>query len=111
MTWVKLDTGFFADAKVAELRNPSEIVLYVAGLCHCGSNLTDGVIAMGAMRNLLHQAFATDAAAESLCAIGLWRNHPDGYEVVGFLKHQTSREQVEQQRESARVRRSKRQPF
>lgn len=49
MAWVKLDDGFFRNPKVVSVGKDAKF-LYVAALCYCGANITDGRIPAGALR-------------------------------------------------------------
>jgi hypothetical protein len=51
MPWVKLDDGFYSNPKVIKVP-PLARSLYVAGLCHCATGLTDGAIDKAALTRL-----------------------------------------------------------
>jgi len=78
--------------------------LFIAGLCFCAGQLTDGVIPLGALRMLGGMADIDDAAAsaERLVAEGLWEQAEDGsgYLVHDYLDNQPSRERAEQMRQA-----------
>ena len=103
MTWVKLDTGFFHDPKVLRLSHSARL-LYLAGLCHSGDHLTDGLLEAATIPLLHFQAGTTDSAIDELTAAELWTHEPEGFRVANFLAHQTSRETVLRQREEGKER-------
>lgn len=93
MTWVKLSDTFAEDPRLDEA-GPLALALHVAALCYCGRQLTDGRLPRGTMRRL--QALDDpDAVAARLVAVGMWREMPDGFELVDYLRDQPSREHVE----------------
>lgn len=100
MTWVRIDDGFARNPKIMALPHKS-IVLHVAGLCYCASNLTDGHIPKAAIPMLLAEARVTRAAVKPLVERGVWTVHDgdDGYNVHDYLKYQESRADVQQRRD------------
>lgn len=110
MTWLKLDNQLPNDPRIVDLASASSALLYVYGLCHCSSNLTDGLITVSVLRRrLLPAAFADEANASELVDAGLWEHDPDGYRVANYLKWNRSRESVETERarDAERKRRSR----
>ncbi len=118
MTWVKLDDAILDNRKIAKV-GPLGFALHVAGIVHCGRNLSDGFVTYGAARRLLDTQFVPDderlevwtAAVTSgmsgddaetmiervlkwICAAGLWTEVPGGYEIHDYLAYNPSREQV-----------------
>jgi hypothetical protein len=104
MTWVKLDDQFTENPKVRAVTDRS-FRLHVAGLCHCGSLLTDGVIERHKVPSLLPKV--TKAMVEELLGVGLWLRHPDGFEVKDYLKYNPTREKVLADRDAAADRKRK----
>ena len=98
MTWVKLDDAFTENPKVRPLSDRA-FRLYVAGLCHCGSHLTDGLIERHKVGALLPKV--TKPMVQELIDACLWLEHADGYEVKDYLKYNPTREQVMREREAA----------
>jgi hypothetical protein len=101
MSWVKLDDGFFRHPKVlAAGRDARE--LYVAGLCYCGSGLTDGRIPAGAVRVLGAEVEIDQAmsAADRLVSVGLWERDGSDFVVHDYLEYQPSKERVLATREA-----------
>ncbi len=102
MAWVKLDDGFFRHPKVVGAGRDAR-VLYLAGLCYCGANLTDGSILDGALRVLAAEAEIKNpkAAAERLVEVGLWEQVGGGYRVHDYLDHNRSSDNVRSERDAA----------
>lgn len=104
MTWVKLDDGFPNNPKVEQLSDKAKL-LYVAGLCYCGRNLTDGVLtAAKAVKVVLAEVRATRRHVTELHEAGLWDRLADGWMVHDYLDHNPSREKVMDERRKARDR-------
>lgn len=83
--WIALDTALLRNAKIASLTAPA-FRLFIAGLCHAGDELTDGVVGLGALRVVKAQASATAAHMRELLEAGLWAELPDGgYVAPGYL--------------------------
>lgn len=94
MSWIKLDDQIFTHPKVVDLSKDAKL-LYLAGLCYCGAQLTDGLITNGATRILLATIEANCEAIASLVDAGLWEtNEAGGYRVHDYLEHQSSRDEV-----------------
>lgn len=112
MTWVKIDDGLPDHPKTAAV-GPLGMALHVAGICYAGRHLTDGRIPRRAARRLLDfddladryglEVDPDDVIAE-LVAAELWLEHPDGFEVHGFLEWNRSKAQVDEIREAAKSR-------
>lgn len=80
MTWFKLDDGFADHPKVAEAGSAAAW-LYIAGLCYCSRNLTDGVIPAAMVRRLTDLPKPGRLAA-TLVAVGLWEECAAGYNIT-----------------------------
>lgn len=108
MAWVKLDDQFHTDDK-AVIAGLEGRALYIAGLCWCARNLTDGNIDKRALPAIAALAGVTPDIADTLVAVGLWENEDASYRVPSFLNYQPSRQQVIADREAAaeRQRRSR----
>lgn len=87
MTWVKLDDGFFYNRKVMALSNGAKL-LFVAGVCHCNHQLTDGFIETGAARTLLGMLALRPKVCGELVEAGMWHKREGGYEVHDYLQYQ-----------------------
>ena len=97
MTWIKLDTNLFRNPKILEAGKDG-VMMYVAGLCYCGENLTDGHIPNKAIRIIGGDADVDDpdATAEVLVGVGLWERNGSGFTVHNYLEWQRSAEEVEE---------------
>lgn len=104
--WVKIDDAFFSNPKVIKAA-PLARSLYVAGLCHCATGLTDGAIDKAAVPLLLAQTGAPRSAVKSLLDVGMWLDRTTHYEVKDYLLYNPSRDRTEQEREAARERKAR----
>lgn len=102
MAWVKLDDQFFRHPKVVEAGRDARD-LYLAGLCFCGSGLTDGSIPAQALRILGADADIDDPrhAASILVIVGLWEATSSGFIVHDYHDYQPSAEKVKADRVAA----------
>lgn len=116
MAWVKLDDHFDDHPKVVRA-GPLGMALFVAGLCYCNRNLTDGFIPVAQVPRLINldglyvKASGKDGSterpdpyqiAEWLVECRLWEHAHGGYRIHDYLKYQPSREEVDQIRELRR---------
>lgn len=92
MTWVRLDDQFPEHPKVIGA-GASATWLYVAGLCYCSRQLTDGRIPKAVVPRLTELRKPYDLA-EKLVVVGLWREEPGCYVVHDYLEHQRSADEV-----------------
>ncbi len=94
MPWVKLDDAFFDNVKVIRAGRDARD-LYLAGLCFCARQLTDGFIPEGQVPRLAADASVEGGAAlaAKLVDVGLWTVADGGYEVHDYLVYNPSREQ------------------
>lgn len=101
MAWVKLDNAFPTHQKVIEAGQQAAW-LYVCALCYAASHLTDGFVSRSVLRS-----FPTVSRpllyANKLVSVGLWEELSDGsgWTIHDYMKHQTTREQVERSRSLA----------
>jgi hypothetical protein len=102
MGWIKLDDQFFRHPKVVGAGRDDRL-LYLAGLCYCGANLTDGLIPSGAIRLLAAEVEIAKptAAAARLVEAGLWERAGADFRVHDYLEHNRSSERVRAEREAA----------
>lgn len=122
MVWVRVDDHFDEHEKIVGV-GPLGLALYVAGLCFCNRNLTDGFIPAPKARSLmdwhgiglfepkglggpLHGADG-ETVAGWLVAAGLWEEVDGGYQVHDYGEYQPSREQVVAERKAAAERQRK----
>lgn len=98
MTWVKLDDQFFRHPKSVAVGKDGR-ALYIAGLCYCASQLTDGWIAQGALPLVAADANVRPSVARALERFGLWEEGIGGFWVHDYLKYNPSAKTVRDQRE------------
>jgi hypothetical protein len=105
MSWVKLDTGIFRNPKVVTIGADAKL-LYIAGICYAGDNLTDGLIPNNAIPILGAEANVknTKRATAELVAAGLWIPFAAGFEVHDYLKHNSRSHDVQSKRDAAKER-------
>lgn len=107
-TWVKLDDNLPLNPKVRRVSVAARWS-YVASICYAGNSRTDGYVPCGA----LSLVDGTQRIADELVSAGLWETAPDGWRIHDYLKHNRSKEKVEQvstvRSEAGRVSAAKRQ--
>lgn len=96
MAWTRIDDKFLNNIKIRKV-GALGMALYLAGLIHCNTNLTDGFIDDAALPLLYGLSFqnAEDDYAKKLVKAGLWHKVAGGYEVNDFLDFNRSKEQIE----------------
>lgn len=95
MTWVRVEDLFPEHPKVLRA-GPSAAWLFVAGLCYCARNLTDGTIPDQALPGLgQYGTLRARHLARILVDVNLWERVDGGYCVHNYLEFQPSREKVE----------------
>lgn len=103
MPWIKLDDDFFAHRKIIDLSKDAKL-LYLAGLTHSSSQLTDGVLTPGAVRaisalvNIRRQNVSKTCS--ELVQNRLWIVSKDGYEIYHFLDRNPTAAEVREKREA-----------
>lgn len=102
MTWAKLDDNFHDDPRLLGLDRSTRL-LWPEGLSWCCRHLTDGAIPRAALTRLTDHEDPT-TAVKHLVGAGLWEETDSGWQIVGFLQSQTSKEQAEEGREAAKFR-------
>lgn len=105
MTWVKLDDQFAGHPKIEEA-GPAAAWMFVAGLCHCSTYLTDGKITKAASKRL-GNVRKPDEQARRLVNAGLWLDCGDHYLVHDYLDYQPSKAKVLAERDAATERKRK----
>lgn len=90
-TWVKLDDNLPLNPKVRRVSVAARWS-YVASICYAGNSRTDGYVPCGA----LTLVDGTQRIAEELVSAGLWEKAADGWHIHDYLKHNRSKERVEQ---------------
>lgn len=107
MSWVKLDDGFFRNAKAIAAGRDGR-AMYLAGLCFCAAGETDGKIAAEAVRIIAADADVPAKTADKLVAVGLWRREGHQYDVPDYLLYNPSRSQAVAARQAAKSRQQSR---
>lgn len=94
MTWVKLDDQFFRHTKSTAAGKDGR-ALFLAGLCYCASQLTDGHISKTALMLVAAEAGVKHTVAKTLVDVGLWDDDGHhGYWVHDFLEYNPSATEV-----------------
>lgn len=125
MTFVKIDDAFPDHPKFLEA-GPVAGYLALTAIAWSGRNLRDGVIPRAQVPRLANlEGVVIDAQpnmivegegdfvspfelADRLVEVGLWKPHPDGFEIHDYLDHQASRADVLESRRKERERWQKR---
>lgn len=91
MAWVKLDDQAPRHAKMLKA-GPAACWLWVCGIAHCQSQLTDGYVSLDALPMIGIKGTARcRRLADELVDAGLFDKAEDGYMVHGYLDHNPSR--------------------
>lgn len=100
--WIALDVGVFRNPKLRKL-DPLARLLYIVGLCHCGDELTDGMIEADALPLLWPLVGVTPREGTNLIKqlerASLWTSHPSGWEVNDYLDWNPDRTSWQRRRE------------
>lgn len=103
MTFSKLHHTLLTDPDVMDL-SPAAFRTWALGIVYAGAKLTDGYVSPKALRRTIQ---AEVDSVRELVTCGLWSELGDGWQIVNYLEHNQSRQQVEAARESARRRAKK----
>jgi len=100
MTWIKINDSFPDHPKIIGLSNEA-FRTHIHGLCYCGRFLTDGFIPIAAINKL-----GTNETVIALVEAKLWIEdlNANGFVILNYLEHQTSKSQVEEKRKAVRER-------
>ena len=90
-TWVKLDDNLPLNPKLRRV-SPAARWSYVASICYAGNSRTDGYVPSGA----LSLVDGTPRIAAELVNANLWERVEDGWRIHDYLKHNRSKEKVEE---------------
>ena len=94
MAWVKLDDQAPRNLKMLRA-GPAACWLWVCGIAHCQSQLTDGFISMEALPMIgIKGVSLVRRLADSLVTVGLFERVEGGYRVHDYLVHNASRSVV-----------------
>lgn len=96
MAWTRIDDKFLNNIKIQKA-GALGMALYLAGLIHCNSNLTDGFIDADVLPALYGMTFQSkrNRTADKLVELKLWHKVRGGYCVNDFLDFNRSKEQIE----------------
>lgn len=103
MGWVKIDDGFFDHHKVIDLSDKAKLT-FLAGLCHCNKNMTDGFVSAAAARFIVGGLGAPKKVTNELVDVGLWHKRADGFDVHDYLEYQPTAEQERKRRADTKER-------
>lgn len=103
MAWVRIDDDFFNHRKVLDLSLAAKTV-FIAALCHCNSQLTDGFISTGAARSIVGSLGAPQKTIKELVDVGMWHKRADGFDVHDYLHYQPPAQQILAERAKAKER-------
>ncbi len=103
--WVKIDDQFF-DKRRMRAAGVAGRELFLAGLCYCAGNMTDGVIEKHVVPLLLAKAEVPKRAVAKLVELGSWTDEGDTFVVKDYLEFNVSRAEweatLERRREAGR---------
>lgn len=101
LQWIRLDTTFFDNGKIAALVDDNQhraIVAHLSGMCHIGKTGTDGYLPQSALRRFA----ATKRDANLLVESGLWIPGPGGWEINDWSEYQVADEAAKARSDKAR---------
>ena len=102
--YARLSNELWRNTKIRKLKRKhgmSPVGLFALIVTYCSDTMSDGRISEDA---LLYQLDADDTDVQALVDAGMLTADGDGYVVHDYLRHQNSREQIEQQAEAHRRR-------
>ena len=96
MAWTRIDDKFLNNIKIQKA-GALGMALYLAGLIHCNSNLTDGFIDEDILPMLYGLSFqsARNKSVERLVELKLWHRVDGGYEINDFLDFNKSKNEID----------------
>jgi hypothetical protein len=97
MPYALLDDNWPNNGKVQRLSKDAKL-LYVAGLCFCSRNLTDGVLTAKSVKIVLLEIDAKPRHVNELFEQGLWDRAADGYLVHDYTDVNKPAEEIKQRR-------------
>lgn len=101
MAWTRIDDGFRTNIKVRKA-GPDGVLLYLYGLLHCNTNLTDGYIDDVFLPQIYADAFCRTpkVTVKKLVECGLWIRMEGGYQVNDYLEYNFTKEEIEKRRQA-----------
>ncbi len=107
MTWVKLDDGFALHRKAARIGSDG-VTLFVALLCYCARNLTDGHVPEGDLVVAWPwPGLKVEKVVSTLISAGLVEKTEGGYQVHDYLDWQPSRSEILAKREAEKLKKQR----
>lgn len=106
MVWVRLDDGFTRHPRMVAAGLHGR-ALFIAGLCYCGTHITDGKIPKAAVPMLCAEAGVPGKTWHKLLEVGSWVDHGDEIEVHDWLVYNPSRAKILADREAGAERQRK----
>lgn len=103
MPYSVLDDGFHGHPKIIR-GGPIVEIIQLRAIAHCSRYLTDGLIELAILPQLLHglERLEIDGTAAQdidwpaeLLKVGLWERHDRGYRIHDYTQYNRTREQVE----------------
>lgn len=109
VAWARLDDGFFGHRKTSRVwdRNPGAVGLWVLMISYCSKYETDGLVDKATVTRLSPVQCDRDEQIAALLDEGALHEHEDGFVVSDYLDYNPSREQLNEKRESDRLRKQK----
>lgn len=98
MTWVKLDDQFFRNPKSQAIGIQGR-ELYLAGLCYCAGQLTDGRIPKAMVPILSKEAGVRTQVVVLLVQHGMWADYGDHYHVHDWDRYNPPASKVKEERD------------
>lgn len=99
MTWAKIDDQYFRHP-MSRAAGKDGRALDLAAELYSVSSLTDGFVSHDALKLIAAEAEVSTRVARKLVQVGRWEEVPGGFELVGFLDRQRSRDRVEAERDA-----------
>lgn len=95
MTWAKIDDQFHSHPKIRRAwKCRPALGLHVLALSYCADQLTDGIVDLAFVEERLPAKRERNSVISALTSAGLWREHPDGFEINDYLDYNPSRDGV-----------------
>lgn len=101
LQWIRLDTTFFDNGKIAALVDENKhrvVVTHLSGMCHVGKTGTDGFLPENALRRFA----ANKRDALQLVESGLWIPDQGGWSINDWAEYQVSDEAAQRRSDKAR---------
>jgi hypothetical protein len=100
MAWVRIDDQAPRHEKLLKA-GPAAAWLWVCGIAHAQSQLTDGIVTDIALP-FIGVAKGTKELARRLVDVGLWERVKDGYRVHDYHDYNATKDEMKERRAAAR---------